>query len=420
MRVLLVNTSEHTGGAAIAAHRLMEALNNNGQQAEMLVRDKLTDNPRVHALPPSPLNRLRFVAERAEIFAANHFHRHRLFEVDHAHFGTDITRLKVFQEADVVHLHWVNQGMLSLSDIERILRSGKRVVWTLHDMWPCTGICHQAGACERWLTGCGDCPMLYDGGSPNDLSARTYRRKQEVFATGNIRFVACSDWLADIARRAPLLQGHTVESITNPIDTSFYTPGDKRAARRELGLPEDRRLLLFVAYKATDRNKGIHFLRDAVQSVCRHYPSMRGQLGVVPVGREAELLTDAFACPAYPQNYVSDEARMRLLYRAADLLVMPTLADNLPNTVAEAMACGVPCVAFRVGGLPQMIDHEKNGYLARYKDVDDLEAGILSTLFSQRYAELSQAARQKAERSYSERVVAERFLKLYEGWEEAE
>ena len=138
------------------------------------------------------------------------------------------------------------------------------------------------------------------------------------------------------------------------------------------------------------------------------------------MGREAELLTDAFACPAYPQNYVSDEARMRLLYRAADLLVMPTLADNLPNTVAEAMACGVPCVAFRVGGLPQMIDHEKNGYLARYKDVDDLEAGILSTLFSHRYAELSQAARQKAERSYSERVVAERFLKLYEGWEEAE
>lgn len=262
--------------------------------------------------------------------------------------------------------------------------------------------------------------MLYDGGSSDDLSAQTYRQKQEVFSTGNIRFVACSDWLADIARRAPLLQGHTVESITNPIDTSFYSPGDKRAARRELGLPEDRRLLLFVAYKATDRNKGIHFLRDAVRSVCHHYPSMCGQLGVVPVGREAEQLADAFACPAYPQTYVSDEARMRQLYRAADVLVMPTLADNLPNTVAEAMACGVPCVAFRVGGLPQMIDHEKNGYLVRYKDVQDLEEGILSTLFSDRYAELSAAARKKAEQTYSERVVAGRFLKLYEDLDEAE
>lgn len=413
MRVLLVNTSEKTGGAAIAANRLLEALNNHGARAEMLVRDKQTDNPRVHVLPPTPLHRFRFVAERGEIFVANKFRKNRLFEVDCATHGADITSLPQFREADVIHLHWVNQGMLSLKGIAKILRSGKRVVWTMHDMWPCTGICHQARVCEGWRTGCGSCPLLYGGGRPGDLSAWTYRRKAATYAIAPICFVACSDWLADIARQAPLLKGHTVESIPNPVNTSFYSPADRAAARRELGLPLDKKLLLFVAYRATDKNKGIDFLRDAVAVIARRYPDLRDTLGVLPVGREAETLRDAFACSAYPFNYVSDEHTMRTLYRAADILVMPTLQDNLPNTVAEAMACGVPCVAFRVGGLPQMIDHQKNGFLARYMDTEDLADGILATLFSMEWGQMSAEARRKAERAYSEQAVATRFMKVY-------
>lgn len=413
MRVLLVNTSEKTGGAAIAAHRLMDALNRNGVQADMLVRDKLTANPRVHQLPPSPLHRLRFVAERAEILLANKMRRHRLFEVDNARYGTDITRLPQFAQADVIHLHWVNQGMLSLADIARILRSGKRVVWTLHDMWPCTGICHHSGICNAWRAGCGSCPLLYDGGSPNDISAATYRRKAATYALAPIRFVACSNWLADIARQAPLLDGHSVVSIPNPVDTSFYRPGDRREARRQLGLPADKKLVLFVAYRATDKNKGIDFLRDAVASIATRYPSMAGQMAVVPVGREADTLRDAFDCECCPQNYVTEEARMRLLYQAADILAMPTLQDNLPNTVAESMACGTPCVAFHIGGLPQMIDHRANGFLARYMDADDLADGILATLFSADAAQIAGAARRKAVEAYSEASVVARYMHEY-------
>lgn len=413
MRVLLVNTSEKTGGAAIAANRLLEALNNHGARAEMLVRDKQTDNPRVHVLPPTPLHRVRFVAERGEIYVANRFHKDRLFEVDCATHGADITALPQFRAADVVHLHWVNQGMLSLKGIAKILRSGKRVVWTMHDMWPCTGICHQARVCEGWRTGCGSCPLLYGGGYPGDISARTYRRKAATYAVAPIRFVACSDWLAGIARQAPLLKGHTVESVPNPINTGFYSPADRMEARRELGLPIDKKLLLFVAYRATDKNKGIDFLRDAVAVIARRYPELKETLGVLPVGREADTLRDAFECSAYPHNYVTEERTMRALYRAADILVMPTLQDNLPNTVAEAMACGVPCVAFRVGGLPQMIDHRKNGFLARYMDAEDLAEGILSTLFSAKCEQMGVEARRKAEQAYSEQAVATRFLKIY-------
>lgn len=223
MRVLLVNTSETVGGAAIAAGRLLRALSRNGIEAHLLVRDRQTDSPRVSSLPHRFLQRFRFAAERLQIFLANGFTRHRLFDIDNGGFGADITQLPEFRRADVIHLHWVNQGMLSLRDVERIVRSGKRVVWTMHDMWPFTGVCHHADACQRWTNGCGNCPLLKRSG-PKDLSWRTFARKRRAYAGGDITFVGCSNWLAALARRSPLLDGKQVESIPNPIDTDFFIP----------------------------------------------------------------------------------------------------------------------------------------------------------------------------------------------------
>ena len=148
MRVLIINTSERIGGAAIAASRLMESLKNNGIKAKMLVRDKQTDQISVVRLKSNWLQVWKFMWERIVIWSANRFRRYHLFDVDIANTGTDITSLPEFRQADVIHLHWVNQGMLSLKDIRKILTSGKPVVWTMHDMWPCTGICHYARECK--------------------------------------------------------------------------------------------------------------------------------------------------------------------------------------------------------------------------------------------------------------------------------
>ena len=144
MRVLIINTSERMGGAAVAASRLMESLKNNGIKAKMLVRDKQTDQISVVGLQRNWWQVWRVVWERIVIWKANRFKKNNLFAVDIANTGTDITSLPEFQQADVIHLHWVNQGMLSLNDIRKILKSGKPVVWTMHDMWHCTGICHHA------------------------------------------------------------------------------------------------------------------------------------------------------------------------------------------------------------------------------------------------------------------------------------
>ncbi len=415
MRVLLVNTSESAGGAAIAARRLLNALRQSGVEASLLCRDTAAESGEgVSRLRPSVLNKVKFALERGEIFLANGLTRKGLFAVDTARFGTDITSTEEFREADVVHLHWVNQAMLSLGGIERILRSGKRVVWTMHDMWPFTGVCHQAGGCDAWKRGCGDCPQLRHPGK-NDLSARVFARKREVYrAGGQIAFVGCSQWLAALAAESPLCAGHTVVSIPNPIDTAFYTPVESKAeARRVLGLPQDKRILLFVAFKATDPNKGISYLSAATDFLLKTQSEGAGSLAVAIAGKEADEAAKSFSVPAYPLGYVAETERMRLVYQAADALVMPTLMDNLPNTIVEAMACGVPCVGFDVGGLPQMIDTGVNGYLAKYKDTEDLARGIALTLGSSSYASLCRNARAKAVQSYSEKAVAARYLKLY-------
>lgn len=413
MRILLVNTSERTGGAAIAANRLMNALNHTGQEARMLVRDKTTQNNLVTALPKSPLNRLRFIMERAEIFAANHFKKHRLFEVDHASHGIDITTLPEFKKADVIHLHWVNQGMLSLNDIARILEKKKPLVWTLHDMWPCTGICHYARDCNRWLSGCGSCPILFKG-APRDLSYRTYLRKQEAFSKGTIQFVACSDWLTNIAKQAPLLHGNEISSIPNPINTHLYSPQDQHTARMHLGLPDEKYILLFVAYKATDPIKGINYFQDALRMYCDRHPEMKDRLHVVVVGREATLVRDTFPCSTTTFEYVSDDRTMRDLYNAATLLMMPTVQDNLPNTIVESMACGLPCIGFNVGGLPQMIENGVSGYLARHKDAADFARCIETALDDEHLKHLSIEARNKALRFFSEEAVAKQYTAIYE------
>ena len=154
MRILLINTTEKIGGPAVAASRLMEALKNNGIKAKLLVRDKQTEQITVVELPHNLRMVWKFVWERIVIWKANHFNKRHLFAVDIANTGTDITALPEFQQADVIHLHWINQGMLSLKNIEKILASGKPVVWTMHDMWPCTGICHYSGGCMHYEEEC--------------------------------------------------------------------------------------------------------------------------------------------------------------------------------------------------------------------------------------------------------------------------
>jgi glycosyltransferase involved in cell wall biosynthesis len=412
MRVLIVNTSENTGGAAVAANRLLEALNKNGVKAKMLVRDKMTDQLTVCPLPQTWKLQWHFLWERLVIWLHLHFRRANLFAVDIANSGTDITRLPEFQEADVIHLHWVNQGMLSLKNIRKIMDQ-KPVVWTMHDLWPATAICHYARGCNRFHEQCCKCPLL-PGASSHDLSNKVWRRKQLLLSGQQPTFVCCSQWLADEARKSALLEGQKVVSIPNCIDTHQYRPMDKRLAKATMKLPVNRRVILFVSQKVTDPRKGMDYFIDAIHQLVEANPQMKENTAIAILGGHAEDVAPKLEIPVWPLGYVNDPEDIVQVYNAADVFVLPSLEDNLPNTLMEAMACGVPCVGFKVGGIPEMIDHKVNGYVAFHRQVDGLACGIRYVLEESDYDELSRQCLQKVQRCWSQQSVAQRYVDVYE------
>ncbi len=411
MRVLIVNTSERTGGAAVAASRLMEALNNNGVKAKMLVRDKETDRLTVAAVPGQKRMQLCFLWERFVVWLRLHFNRKHLFEVDIANCGADITQLPEFQEADVIHLHWINQGMLSLKGIRKILNTGKPVVWTMHDIWPATAICHYARSCEAFHTECKNCPLLP---GPIDLANKVWKCKQRMLEGRRVTYVACSKWLSEEASKSALLKGQVVTNIPNAIDTHVFRPQDKQKAREVLGLPTDKRIILFVSQRVTDPRKGMSYFVDAVRKMADQYPEMKENTMVAILGGHAEDVAAQLALPVHALGYVSKPQRIVEVYNSADVFVLPSLEDNLPNTLMEAMACGVPCVGFQVGGIPEMIDHQQNGYVADYRSSEDLARGIWWTLYEADHEAVRKACLQKVAHNYSQQSVANRYLEVYE------
>ena len=412
MRILIVNTSERTGGAAIAAGRLTEALKSHGIKAKMLVRDKQTDRISTVALGGGWKQVRKFVWERVVIWINSHYRRERLFSVDIANTGNDITRLPEFKEADLIHLHWINQGMLSLKVIRKILASGKPVVWTMHDMWPCTGICHHARTCTAFHSECGACPMIYSQ-KRKDLSTRIFRQKQRLYASGGIHFVTCSHWLEGMAKQSALLANQPVSVIPNPISTTLFHPMKHTEARRKLALPTEGKLILFGSVKLTDKRKGIDYMVEACRLLAKQHPALKEQLALVAVGMHAAELQPLVPFKVHNMGYVREEHQLAEIYNAADLYVIPSLDENLPNTIMEAMACGTPCVGFPTGGIPEMIDHLKNGYLTKEHSAEQLAEGIYTLLTTPAYESLSHEAVAKVNACYSERSVANQYGQLY-------
>lgn len=413
MRVLIVNTSERNGGAAIAASRLTEALKNNGVKAMMLVRDKTTDQISVVSLKKSWKLKWHFLYERFTIWRNNHFNKHNLFAIDIANAGTDITKLPEFQKADVIHLHWINQGMLSLNVIRKIIASGKPIVWTMHDMWPFTGICHYAGNCDKYRTECGNCPFVNNGQVKKDLSYKVFRKKLQILSKAHITFVGCSQWLTNQARQSRLLIGQTVTSIPNAININLFYPKDKKEMRTRYNLPSDKKLILFGSARITDPRKGMKYLIEACQKLAGKYPEMKENTGIVVFGQQSETIASQLPFPVYALSYIRNESDLVSMYSAVDMFVTPSLEDNLPNTIMEAMACGIPCVGFKTGGIPEMIDHMENGYVADYKNPDDLAEGIHWVLSNPDYGQLCESAVKKVEGSYSEGIVAMQYIRIY-------
>ena len=243
-----------------------------------------------------------------------------------------------------------------------------------------------------------------------DLAKKTFERKLSVLSQADITFVGCSRWLADLCGKSKIAKGHKVVSIPNPIDTAAYAPMDKAAIRRKLGLPADKKLILFCSVKTTDIRKGMQYFQESCRILKE---TASADIEVLILGKNGDVLGATLPLPFHALGYVAEGLPLAEFYNAADVFVTPSLQENLPNTIMEAMSCGVPCVGFNIGGIPEMIDHMSNGYVAEYKSAEDFARGIRRVLEGPDYATMCQNARTKVLENYSEPVVARQYISLF-------
>jgi len=410
LKVTLLSTSDIYGGAAIAGYRLFKALRKNRVRAHLLVQNKLTSDEEVATISRTYWQKkktfLRFALDRLR-FLPYEKNKGVRFAFSPGNVGINLTEHSLIRQADVIHLHWINFGFLSLRSIRQLAKLNKPIVWTFHDMWAFTGGCHYSGDCTRYRTHCYHCPFLRNPG-PRDLSFRVFEEKIKTFAHLPLTVVTCSEWLAGLARESALLKSFQVRSIPNPIDTQVYRPLDQAECRRHLGLPADKKLILFGAMNTHDTRKGFVYLTEALEQL-----KDRMDVELIIFGKTDEQTLRALPFKVNYLGALSQPEKLVPVYNAADVFVLPSLEDNLPNTVIESLACGTPVVGFQMGGLPEMVEHRVTGYVAAFKSAADLAKGIGYVLFEADVPVLRTRSRAKALRDYSEEVVAVQYYQLY-------
>jgi len=407
VKVLIVNTYDIEGGAARAAYRLHHSLLKQGVDSQMLVQSKTSDNYQV--LTSETKLKKRFSKLRSTLDGLFvKFYKNRtktLFSPSVIPFSDVVPRINGLNP-DIVHLHWIADGMIGIGDIAKIKAP---IIWSLHDMWAFTGGCHYDEECRGYNNSCGSCKVL---GSiqANDLSAKVYRRKQKLFSSmSNLTIVGLSSWLAQEAKKSSLLKQIPIINLPNPINTITFSPVDKNVARDLLSLPQNKKLVLFGAMVATsDLRKGFNLLSSALEKIADE------GVELVVFGNSEPLVPQGFKQKAHYLGHLHDDVSLRALYSAADVMVVPSLQENLSNAIMESMACGTPVVGFDIGGNSDLIDHQKNGYLAKPFEVDDLARGIQSVLNAENYSELCLNARGKVFRKFDSELVAKKYINLYE------
>ena len=420
MKITILSTFDNFGGAAIATSRLNKALNNNGLLSNMLVQNKKGNLPNVESIAQNwfqkKLALLRFALDRYQ-FAFYEKNKDVRFIFSQAKIGVDISNHSLIQQSDIIHLHWINFGFLSLNSFGKLFITNKPIVWTLHDMWVFTGGCHYSRECTNYERNCGNCVQFLKNPSENDLSNQVWQRKKEIFSRANLTIVTCSEWLAQKTRESSLLKDKTIISIPNPIDTDVFRPIEKSIARGNFKLSPDKKYILFGAVKISDVRKGFAYFAEAISIINEQLIINNIDLVNIEIIIFGQAEASDFEGLPFKVNILgklSDLETIATAYSAASVFVSPSIEDNLPNTIMESMACGTPVVGFDVGGIPEMIDHEKSGYLAKYKSSEDLAKGIYWTLFDADYEALVNNSRQKVLDNYSEKVVAEKYKKVYQ------
>ena len=407
MKVLIVSTRDKVGGAARAAFRLFQGLERIGVDAHMLVLSKTSDEPAVQGPRSKKDVALAKLYPSLNGIVLNMLYGNKKRRTFSGSITTyDLSRKINEINPDIVNLHWVGDGFLRIEDLKKI---HKPIVWSLHDMWPFTGGCHYDLECGKYRQSCGACPAL-GSHKERDMSRWVFNRKKKTFAAlDHLTIVGLSQWLGSCAAESSLLKDKRIEILPNGIDTAIFKPVDKVTARKMLNLPLDKKLVLFGAMNPQASSiKGYHHLVDALQCV-RHE-----QLNFVIFGTSHPQKHLELKHETHYLGKFADDLSLAVVYSAADVVVVPSIQENLSNVIMEALACSTPVTAFDIGGNSDMIVHQQNGYLAKPFQTEDLASGIDWVIEDDyRWKKLSDAARKHMEEHYTLEKVAQQYQTLF-------
>lgn len=408
MKVLIINTNELSGGAAKAANRLHKGLRDSGVESFMFVQKKQTNDKYVIGATPSLFFRgINFLRNMLDALPKKMYRNREKVPWSVGWLPNPLLFYYINKiKPDIINLHWINGGFISIKQIHKLSKLNIPIVWTLHDSWAFTGGCHIPHHQEKCSSG--KCPLL-NSNKEYDLSDWIWEKKEKFLKPAKLTIVTPSNWMKKCAEESALFKNKQVYRISNGIDIKEFKSISKTEAREKLNLSQDKKYILFGAMSATtDKNKGFDLLLKSLDKL-NSYENV--ELLIFGDDKEVEVKTKI---PIRRFGRIGDTRILNLLYSASDITVVPSRSENLPNVAIESFLSGTPVVGFNVGGIPDIIDHTENGYLAVSFDTSDLANGIQWCLEDdEKNKKLSISAREKAVRKFSlERQVGE-YINLY-------
>lgn len=416
MKAALINTYDILGGAARAAYRLHKGLQREiGSQ--LIVLHKYSEDSSVlrccGALGTDELDRVNFTAIQDQYINNNRTAiSNSWFSLPYP--GYDLSLMPEVQNADIINLHWVALYQSPIT-LQKLFGLGKPVVWTLHDLSAFTGGCHYSAGCHKYRKDCSPCPQLAE--DPFGLPGRVLKDKLELFKGANLTLVTPSQWLSECAKESNIFNKLRIATIPNSLDTDLFIPLSKETARNNLGLPREGLILLFGSENGNERRKGFKelsfALRTCIESVEFTNLINSNKITFTCFGQPSREL-EYLGIKVIQLGYLDTDEQVRDAYCAADIFVLPSLEDNLPNTLLESMSCGTPVIAFNVGGMPDVIVDDQTGRLVTCGDTGALAGAILSLVFDQEKRDrIGRNCRVLMKDKYSLQVQARSYIQLY-------
>lgn len=412
LKIIHINTYRDNGGAGKAAGRLNLALKQQGVDSKLWVNFSFQKDSNYNTFS-SGLVRRAIAAGGIilEQMMGKLLLRPLKTPFSFSVWGKDISEHPAVNSADILHIHWINHGFLKPADLAKLGKLPKPIVWTFHDSNAFTGGCHVRYSCNHFENECGNCPLLKDS-NPNDWSHRIWKQKRKAYSAVPFQIIAPSSWMSDSVHRSKLLGDRAVHVIPNTLDTTVFKPLDKDVAKQVLGIAAEKFVMLsgFMPSR-NDQHKGTSYLLEALEMISKQIPQEKIEL--VVFGNRDERNVPNFPVKVTFLGRIDNEERLAGCYSAADVFLAPSLEDNLPYTVMESLACGTPVVAFTTGGIPDMVKHLESGYLAKYRSAGDFADGISWVYNHPERKVLNENARQTIENHFSEEVIAQQHIALY-------